>query len=210
MAKYTFNVPAFFSEPAVSTKDAPCGGLKDVPCAPPTAKVTLYGGYQHVDQSNPDHPQAFYNGFTTIGGYRYVTTANLTLQAFGTDRIRETAWAGASYEDGPWKLIGAWYYWNQNSFLNTATGVVAGTNIAANTCAGATLTAQRSATFVGTRIGSNCSGDFNQGSFVIDYTFNRHSDIYGGVTFTEQTGGLNSGFLADNTWAFVSGVRIKW
>ena len=53
MAKYSFNVPGFFSEPAVSMKDAPCGGLKDAPCAPPTAKVTFYGGYQHVDQSNP-------------------------------------------------------------------------------------------------------------------------------------------------------------
>jgi hypothetical protein len=213
MAKYTFNVPGFFAEPAVSTKDAPCGGLKDAPCAPANAKVTLYGGYQYVDQGNPFENQSFYSGFTTIGGYRYVTSPTGTL-AFGTDRIRETAWAGASYEDGPWKLLGAWYFFSQNSFRNTATGFVAGitpgTLVPANTCAGATLTALRSATFVGTRVGSNCSGDFNQGSFVIDYTFNRHVDLYAGVTFTEQNGGLNSGFLEDNTWAFATGVRVKW
>jgi predicted porin len=208
MAKYRFNVPSFFgAAEAVSTKDAPCGGLKDAPCAPPTAKVTLYGGYQHVDQSNPDNAQWTYSGNTTIGGYRYVTTGTL---AFGSDRIRETAWAGVSYEDGPWRLVGAWYFFSQNSFLSTATGNVAGTNIAANSCAGTTLTAQRSATFVGTRVGSNCSGDYNQGSFLIDYTVNRHFDIYAGVTFDDQTGGLNSGFLADNSWAFASGVRIKW
>jgi hypothetical protein len=207
MAKYTFNVPSFFGEPALSTKDAPCGGLKDAPCAPPTAKVTISGGYQHVEQSNPDAAQFTYSGNTTIGGYRYVSTG---LLAFGSDRIRETAWAGISYVDGPWTIGGAWYFFSQNSFLSTATGVVAGTNIAANTCAGTTLTAQRSATFVGTRVGSNCSGDFNQGSFLIDYTVNRHFDIYAGVTFTDQTGGLNSGFLEDNTWAFASGVRIKW
>jgi hypothetical protein len=106
MAKYSFNVPGLFSEPALSTKDTPCGGLKDAPCAPPNAKVTLYGGYQHVDQSNPEHNQSFYSGFTTISGYRYITNPKGTI-AFGSDRIRETAWAGVSYEDGPWRLVGA-------------------------------------------------------------------------------------------------------
>jgi len=207
MAKYTFNVPSFFGEPALSTKDAPCGGLKDAPCAPPTAKVTLYGGYQHVDQSNPSAAQFNYSGNHTIGGYQYVATG---LLAFGSDRIRDTAWAGVSYEDGPWRLVGAWYFLDQNSFLNTATGLVTGTNIAANTCAGATLNAQRSTTFVGTRVGSNCSGDLNQGSFLVDYTFNRHLDLYAGVTFMEQTGGLNSGFLEDNIWEVATGMRLKW
>ena len=199
MAKYSFNVQGLFSEPALSTKDAPCGGLKDAPCAPPSAKVTLYGGYQHVDQANPEHNQSFYSGFTTIGGYRYITNPNGTI-AFGSDRIRETAWAGVSYEDGPWRLVGAWHFFDQNSFLNASR----------QNCATSTRAAQTSSTFVGIRIGSNCSGDFNQGSFLIDYTVNRHFDIYGGVTFADQTGGLNSGFLADNSWAFSSGVRIKW
>jgi predicted porin len=208
MAKYTFNVPSFLgATEAVSTKDAPCGGLKDAPCPVATAKVTLYGGYQHVDQSNPGAAQFQYSGNHTIGGYQYVSTG---LLAFGSDRIRETAWAGVSYEDGPWKLVGAWYFLSQNSFLSTATGLVAGTNIAANTCAGATLTALRSTTFVGTRVGSNCSGDLNQGSFLIDYTFNRHLDLYAGVTFMEQTGGLNSGFLEDNIWEVATGLRLKW
>ena len=200
MGKYTFNVPGFFSEPAVSMKDAPCGGLKDAPCAPPSAKVTLFGGYQYVDQSNPSLPQAFYNGNHTIGGYQYVTTANPTLQAFGSDRIRETAWAGIRYEDGPWSLTGAYYFFSQNSFLNNE-------NL---TCAQTTTAALTSRTFVGQRIGSNCSGDFNQGSFLIDYTFNRHFDVYAGVSFTEQTGGLNSGFLQDNDTTFATGVRVKW
>jgi predicted porin len=198
MAKYTFNVPSFFgTAEAVSTKDAPCGGLKDAPCPVATAKVTISGGYQYVDQSNPGAAQFTYSGNTTIGGYKYVSTG---LLAFGSDRIRETAWAGISYVDGPWTIGGAWYFFSQNSFLNAA-----GLN-----CAAATTAALTSATFVGTRVGSNCSGDFNQGSFLIDYTVNRHFDIYAGVTFTDQTGGLNSGFLEDNTWAFASGVRIKW
>ena len=70
--------------------------------------------------------------------------------------------------------------------------------------------AQRSATFAGTRIGSNCSGDFNQGSFLVDYTFNRHLDMYAGVSYTTQDGGLNNGFLNDNTWVVATGLRLKW
>ena len=208
MAKYSSSVPSFFSEPALSMKDAPCGGLKDAPCAPSSATVTIFGGYQYVDQSNPDHPQAYYSGFTTIGGYRYVTTTNPATEAFGSDRIRETAWAGVSYLDGPWRLAGAWYYFSQNSYLSNATGSTSG--LANNTCAGATAKNRGANGFVGNPVGANCSGDYNQGSFLIDYTVNRHFDVYAGVTFADQTGGLNSGYLADNSWAFASGVRIKW
>jgi len=96
------------------------------------------------------------------------------------------------------------YWFSQNSYLGTATGFISGATVAANTCAGATIAAQRSATFIGTRVASNCSGDFNQGSFLIDYTVNRHFDIYAGVTFTEQTGGLNSGFLEVRSHQVVS------
>ena len=208
MAKYTFDVPGFFSEPALSTKDAPAGGLKDAPSAPPSAKVTIFGGYQHVDQSNPEHTQAYYSGFTTIGGYRYVTTTNSATEAFGSDRIRETAWAGISYVDGPWRLVGAYYYFSQNSYLSNATGTTGGSPN--NRCDGAAAKNIGTKGFVGSPIGANCSGDFNQGSFLIDYTVNRHFDVYAGVTFADQTGGLNSGFLADNSVAFASGVRIKW
>jgi len=59
----------------------------------------------------------------------------------------------------------------------------------------ATASALSSKTFVG----SNCSADYNQGSFLVDYTVNKHFDIYGGVTFADQTGGFNSGSLAENS-----------
>ena len=201
MAKYTFNVPGFFSEPAASLKDAPCGGLKDAPCAPPSAKLTLYGGYQYVDQSNPSENQSFYSGYTTIGGYRYVTSP-YALGAFTTDRTRQTAWAGLSYEDGPWKLVGAYYYFDQNSYTTGATiSPTTRAIVAGKTCAQASTP---------TATAANCTGDFNQGSFLIDYTFNRHLDVYAGVTFTDQTGGLNAGYLQDSNWAVATGVRIKW
>ncbi len=142
MAKYTFNVPGLFGGQPVSMKDAPCGGLKDAPCAPPTAKVTLFGGYQAVTQSNPSHYQEYYNGFTTIGGYRYLTVTNGSIgnEAFGSDRERDTAWAGARYEDGPWSLSGAWYWWGQNSYLSAIDPTKGGVMGVTNTCAANTAT----------------------------------------------------------------------
>ena len=208
MAKYTFNVPSFFGEPAVSMKDAPCGGLKDAPCAPPQAKVTLYGGFQYVTLSNPDHAQSYYNGDTTIGGYGLYTDQNLLFKgaaadrAYGSDRVLETAWAGARYEDGPWAFTGAYYYWSQNSYIDNR----------GRDCPTVT-TANKGAlgkTFIGNTVGTNCSGDFNQGSFLIDYTFNRHFDIYAGVSFTEMSGGINSGFLQNNDTTVATGLRVKW
>ena len=194
------------SESRSKLKDAPCGGLKDAPCAPPSAKVTFYGGYQETTLSNPEHAQSFYNGFTTIGGYRYITGAT----PFTTDRILDTAWAGASYEDGPWKLVGAWYWWSQNNYLTGDVGTVNGGLYAKNSCIGQTYNNAHAANYIGSTTGKNCSGDLNQGSFLIDYTFNRHFDIYAGVTFSEINGGLAQGFLQDNNTTFTTGLRVKW
>ena len=42
------------------------GGFKD---DAPTSKLTFFGGYVHIDLSNADHLQNYYNGNTTEGGY---------------------------------------------------------------------------------------------------------------------------------------------
>ncbi len=213
MAKYTFNVPGFFGS-AVSMKDSPCGGYKDAPCAPPSAKVTLFGGFQETTLSNPDHPQSYYDGFSTIGGYQYTTSGTLL---FNSDKVLDTAWAGAKYEDGPWSLTGAYYYWSQNNYLTADTGTVTydGQTANKNTCLGQTLNnlSKKNAatpTFIGNATGKNCSGDLNQASFLIDYAFNKHFDIYAGVTFSEESGGINSGYLQENDTMFASGLRVKF
>jgi hypothetical protein len=184
MAKYTFELWGL--EPGLKDGGTACG-LKDGPCPPsaPPAKLTFFGGYQHVDLSNPEHPQSFYNGFTTIGGYQYLTSGNL---AFGTDKILQTVWAGARFETGPWAVTGAWYYVDQNSFLS-ATGANC-TTVTNNN-----LKSKTAGFFQGNPVATNCSGNFNQGSFLVDYTFNRHFDIYAGVSYSEISGGLNSGYL---------------
>ncbi len=182
MAKYTYSFES---------------GLKD---EGPLDKLTFYAGYQTVDITNPDHPQSFYNGYNTIGGYQFLTSGT---NAVGSTKTQWTAWGGAKFETGPWSFTGAYYHWAQDNFL-TGSGA---------TCAEATATnaAHRLAgTFQGNPTASNCSGDFNQGAFLIDYTFNKYFDVYGGVSYTENGGGLNSAFLQDNNTTFASGLRLRF
>ncbi len=204
MAKYTFDVGGV----AASLKDAPCGGMKDAPCAP-VAKVTLFTGYQYTTLSNPDHAQSYYNGDYTGGGYQLYTLQNFLKGgaaddiAYGSNRVLETAWAGAKYEAGPWAFTGAYYWWHQNDYI-----YYNGNNCAVQT--GKNIAAVGTHQFVGSTVATNCSGDLNQGSFLIDYTFNKHFDVYTGVTFSELGGGLASGFLQNNDTSVVSGLRIKF
>ena len=78
-----------------------------------------------------------------------------------------------------------------------------------NTCAHITASNKANAAYVGNTTASNCSGDLNQGSLLADYQFNKHFDIYGGVSYSEAGGGLASGFLQSNTAVFVTGTRLN-
>ena len=54
------------------------------------------------------------------------------------------------------------------------------------------------------------AGDLNQGSLLVDYTFNKHFDVYAGVTYSDIAGGLANGFLQDNNTAVATGLRLKF
>ena len=170
-------------------------------------KLTLYGGFVYIDLSNPDHAQSFYNGFYTLGGYQIDTltagggipgTAGYTAafdRAFGSDRIENTEWAGVKY-DFSWglSLTAAYYHWGQDAFLNNK-----GQNCQ-----------QAGKAKVGNLTPANCAGDFNQASFLADYVFNKHFDVYAGISYTEIGGGLASAYLNDNMFMFASGARLKF
>jgi predicted porin len=168
-AKYTFNLGG--------------GGWKD---DGPGSKFTVFGGYQHVDMTNPSDPVP--NGATTLGGYRLAFVNN---NAFQTTKELQTAWAGAKYEVGPWSFTGAYYHADQNSWVaQSLTGAV---------------TAKCS-----TNAHSNCSGNLDMGAFLVDYAFNKHFDVYAGVNYSTVDGGLSSGFLATDSTLFMTGARLKF
>lgn len=183
------------------------GGFKD---EGPSSKLTVFAGYNRSELSNPDHLQTYYNGDTTGGGYSFFTNAASPL--FLSNRILETEWGGAAYEVGPWNFIGAYYHMSQNSY--TQWNQTAG---AYQNCAAGTAYVQAHATTVNgvaktmkDSSGPQCAGDLNEGSFVIDYKFNKHFDVYAGVSIYDAGGGLGSGYLQTETVNFASGLRIKF
>jgi predicted porin len=196
MAKYTFE----FADCCASLKDKPEAG----------SKLTFYAGYAAIQLVNPRDP--ILNNATTIGGY-FLGNINNEPFALNSARDLDTEWVGARLEiPGGWAFALAYYHFGQAEFLNRAT-LFGNTAATFNNCAQTTqsdIRAKNAGLFVGNVIGPNCSSDYNQVSFLIDYTFNKYFDVYAGVTFTELHGGLASGFLNSEIDSFASGIRLKF
>ena len=137
--------------------------------------VKLFVGYENIRYSNPNNPLA--PGAFIEGGYTVFAPNNTN---FTTDKILQTVWVGAKYSaTRDLDLTLAYYHENQNSFVNA-------TNLT-GTCS--------------TAISSACSGQLDAVSFVVDWRFARHMDLFAGVMWSQVTNGLASGFLQTNPLA---------
>jgi predicted porin len=133
----------------------------------------LFGGYEHIDYSNPNNP--LNPGAFTTGGFILGADGAINNTNFTNDKILQTAWIGVKYSITPaLDITGAYYHEWQNSF---ATGVNAG-------CTDARAT--------------QCSGTIDAVSLVVDWRFARHMDMYAGVMWSQAQNGLASGFLLAN------------
>ncbi len=180
------------------------GGWKD---EGPGSKVTFYGGWAHTsDADGSGGPNDYPLNAHVLGGYAFAVSAT-TVNTYETAKVYDLEWAGAKYEMGPWALTGAYYHISQGSFITDSS--LAGNH---SNCAAVTAynKAHLGVTAFGNTVGSNCSGDYNMVSGLVDYTFNKHFDVYAGVGFSEVSGGLASGFLNDNTTLFMTGMRLKF
>jgi predicted porin len=172
------------------------GGFKD---SGPGGRLTAFAGYVHIDMANPQDAVA--PGSYTAGGYQMYTVNNQPF-ALGSDKILQTAWAGAKYETGPWAFTAAYYHLTQDAFLlNSAAGSTCAQQTNHNISVGA----------AGVKTGSNCGGNTDTVSGLVDYTFTKHFDVYGGVSWSQVDGGLSSGFIGglDNT-TVMTGMRLKF
>lgn len=164
-------------------------------------KLSFYAGYVHTALTDPQASVAA--GSATIGGYELLTVNNEPY-APGSSRILQTAWAGAKYDfPSGLSFTGAYYHLGQSAYLTSA-------GAGKNTCAAGTAGNRASASYVGNPVAGNCAGGLNQGSFLADYRFNKHVDVYAGVSYSEVGGGLSSGFLSSGIAAVVSGLRLKF
>jgi predicted porin len=159
------------------------GGFKD---GVPGSKLTFYAGYENISFANPGGNPGSFIGSATVGGYRI---SALTLNPYNTDKVLQLAWMGVKYElPSGWSFTGAYYHLDQNAYSGTVSTPAAGT--------------------IQTK--ANSAGSYNDGSFVVDYQFTKHFDVYAGVNYSALDGGLASGFLNNSQTTVATGVRLKF
>jgi predicted porin len=148
-------------------------------------KVTLYAGYSHIEKAHGDYVTG-----SSEGGYPLSVGININNSA-----EYNMEWIGARYAMGSGlNLIAAFYHANQNSWT-IGKGTTGTDNIG---CSDAGLL---------------CAGDFTEASFVVDYMFNKHYDIYGGINYSTVTDGLANGFMgttSDGTTGSESQTTVMW
>ncbi len=151
-------------------------------------KLTFYAGYENISMDNSSQTRsAQYIGRTAIGGYLIGAASG---SSYVSARVLQLEWAGVKYElPSGWSFTGAYYHVDQNYYQGSATAPLTGSP---NKQAG------------------NLAGSLDDGSFVVDYKFNKHLDIYTGVNYSTIDGGLASGYLANDQASVVTGARLKF
>lgn len=154
------------------------------------AKLTVYGGYSHIQKAHGD-----YSVGSAQNDYPLSVAININNSAeYGME------WLGAKYAlASGWSFTGALYHINQNNW-SIGLGPAGDDDIG---CSGAGLL---------------CSGDFNEASLVADYAINKHYDAYVGVNYSDVTDGLANGFKgtptsgtsgSENQTTIMIGFRIR-
>jgi predicted porin len=174
------------------------GGYKD--SYAPGGKLTLFAGAERIVWDNPNTPVTALS--QTVGGYTLFAVNNTN---YATSQVRELQWAGARYEWGNWMTSVGYYHYGQNAWLRGTT---------ADTCATQTeknAASAKAGTFFGNTVGVNCSGDFNLGSWILDYKWSKHFDQYIVVNYSTADGGFANGYLsAGNEATVMTGIRLKF
>jgi predicted porin len=155
-------------------------------------KFNVYAGYSHIEKANSSDA----NG-NAQGDYLINIGININNSA-----EYNVLWVGGRFiASGGLNLVAAYYHISQNSWtIGLGTNGTQGVG-----CVNAGLL---------------CSGDFTEASFVIDYVFNKHYDLYAGVNYSQVTDGLASGFVgtpganattgSQSQTTFMVGGRVKF
>jgi predicted porin len=153
-------------------------------------KITFYAGYSHIQKANYDYTYG-----TAQNDYAIDVGININSPA-----VYNMEWVGARWMAGPnLQLVAAYYHITQNSWtIGLGTTGTQGIGCSA--------------------AGLLCAGHFDEASFVLDYLFNKHYDVYAGVNWSEVTDGLANGYPgttvgtagAEVQTTFMVGGRVKF
>jgi predicted porin len=178
-------------------------GLQD----PSESKLTVSGGFDRIDFSNPSDG-GLSPGHSTIGGYQIgpvfstsgsSATGVVNYAYAGGDRLVNSSFIAAKYQyDGQWSAALGYYRYDQNSYglgVNNLPGIVAPSY---------SKTACSSSAFI------NCSGSEQVVSFRVDYDWTKNLKLYAGVAYSKVSGGF--AFSYPNTFEFAptAGMRFTF
>jgi predicted porin len=151
----------------IGTSNTEYGIVTDNTAVMVAAKYTwdpfkLFGGYEHIRQTNPANPLGV--GATAQGGYVLSGVEDNNLDS---PKIVQVIWTGVKYAyDRKTDITLSYYLQLQNDFRIPST------------CSPA----------AGFR--SSCSGNLNEVSLYADHHFTKRFDVYAGITYSEVSGGL--------------------
>jgi predicted porin len=124
-------------------------------------QLKFYGGYEHIRQDNPSSPLGV--GATAQGGYLLSGVEDNNLDS---PKIVQVYWTGVKYAyDGNTDLTLSYYHEEQNDFRLPPT------------CSPSSFR-------------SSCAGALNEVSLYADHHFTRRFDVYGGIAYSNVSGGL--------------------
>ena len=162
--------------------------------------VKFYGGYENARFSPPTDAHA--DGFTSLGGYT-VLPSGVSATNYIRNKILQVGWVGAKYALRPDLDIAAGYYiaW-QNDYTNYA--VKGTTPCGPNATVPAPGYAPQGANH------STCAGTLQAVSGLIDWRPYKRLDVYGGVMFSQVSGGMANGYLHSTNIAPTAGLRLTF
>jgi predicted porin len=153
----------------------------------------LYGGYEHIQYSNPDSPLA--PGAFGQGGYNFGFTNN---NFYAQNKNLNIFWAGVKYAITPTLDIAGAYYGQRAGFFQVGLGQTGAAGVNAYgvgpTGTPATLT-QAAACAANSAASAGCAGGTDMFSVAIDWRFARHVDLYAGVAWEQKFGGFVNGYV---------------
>jgi predicted porin len=231
-----FSADAIYAYDKDAVKLGTYGGVPPAPLAPDTLKATLadvnagvvgakykwqaltvYGGYEYARLSTPSDltPAHSTTGiaigdvYTLNGGY----PAQIQANAFVKPEDLQVLWIGAKYGllSNLDAAVGYYHEW-QNNYDAHPTALTNG----AENCAAFSLQtgAHKIVTTTGAigqgTVKGDCAGTTDAISGMLDWRPVKRVDVYGGVMFSQVSGGMASGYIHDNNTSFTTGVRVAF
>ena len=162
------------------------------------------GGYEnaHFKPPSDDYP----GGFGTLGDYTVLPGA-VSVTNYINNKVLQVAWIGAKYAiRSDLDITGAYYWAGQNNYTNY-TGLSAAKAAAA--CAANTTPPVPGGNPQGSA-SATCAGTLSAVSGMIDWRPLKRLDVYGGVMYSQATGGIANGYIHSNNIAPTVGLRLTF